>query len=60
LDGAKGDKHAVVTPQVPTRGSVGQAIFNHDSHRQVNDAMGVMATGWSKISKIDIETLLTP
>jgi len=59
LDRGKGDKHAVIAPEVPTGGSVGQAIFDHHSYRQVNHAVGVMATGWGEIGQIDVEILLT-
>jgi len=60
LDGGKRHKHAVVAPEVPTGGSVGHAIFDHHAHRQIDDAMGVMATGRGEITEIDVEILLAP
>jgi hypothetical protein len=59
LDRGKGDKHAVIAPEVPTGGSVGQAIFDHHPYRQVNHAVGVMAPGGGEIGQIDVEILLT-
>jgi hypothetical protein len=59
LDRGKRDKNPVITPEVPTRGSVGHAIFDHHAHGQIDDAMGVMATGWGQIGEIDVEILLT-
>jgi hypothetical protein len=32
LDRRKGDKDAVVAPEVPTRWAVGQAILDHEPH----------------------------
>jgi len=46
LDRGKGDKHPVVTPQVPAGGPVGQAIFDHQPYRQINHAVGVLTAGW--------------
>ena len=42
LDRGKGHKHAVVPPQVPAGGTVGQALFDDKSHRQIDHAMGVL------------------
>ena len=42
LDRGKRDKDAVVSPQVPTRGPVGQTVFDHKPYRQINDAVGVL------------------
>jgi len=58
LDRGKGDKHAVIAPEVPTGRAVGQAIFHHHPHRQVNHSVRVMATGWSEVGQIDVEILL--
>ena len=57
LDGGKGHKHAVITPQVPARGAVGQAIFDHQAHRHVDDPMGVVTAGRRHIAEIDVEVL---
>jgi hypothetical protein len=58
LDRGKGDKHPVVTPQVPAGGTVGQAIFDDKAHRQIDHAMGVMAPWWRQIREVRIEVLL--
>ncbi len=58
LDGGKGDKHPMIAPQVPTGGTVGQAVFNDNTHGQVDDPMGVMSAGWGYIGQIDVEMLL--
>src|SRR5438128_9836968 len=57
LDRGKGDKHTVVSPQVPAGGTVGQAIFDHQSHRQINHAVGVLTARWRQIRQVSIEVL---
>jgi len=47
----------VIAPQVPARGSVGQAIFDHQAYRQIDHTMGVVTTGRRHIAEIDIEVL---
>src|SRR2546429_8364410 len=59
LDRGKGDKHPVVTPQVPAGGTVRQAIFDHQPHRQLDHAMGVLTPRWRQIREVRIEVLLT-
>jgi len=59
LDRGKGDKHPVVTPQVPAGRTVGQAIFDDKSHRQIDHAMGVLTPRWRQIREVRIEVLLT-
>jgi hypothetical protein len=58
LQGGKGHKHAVVAPQMPTRGAVGHAIFDHQAHRHLDHPMGVVTTGRRHIAEIDIEVLV--
>src|SRR2546430_3241918 len=58
LDRGKEDKHPVVTPQVPAGGTVGQAIFDDQSHRQIDHAMGVMTPRW-RLRQVRMEVLLT-
>ncbi len=36
LNGRKGHKDTVIAPQVPTRWAVGQAVLDHESHRQLD------------------------
>src|SRR5512132_2064750 len=59
LDRGKGDKHPVVTPQVPTRGPVGQAIFDHQPYRQINHAVGVLTAGWRQVREVGAKVLAT-
>src|SRR5881409_4503134 len=44
LDRGKWDKDAVVAPEVPTCGPVGQAVFDHQPYRQINHAVGVLTS----------------
>src|SRR5438105_2463102 len=57
LEGGKRDKHAVIAPQVPAGGTVGHAIFNHQTHREMDHTMGVMTAGRSYIGQINVEVL---
>jgi hypothetical protein len=59
LDRGKGDKHPVVPPQVPAGGTVGQAIFDDKSHRQIDHAMGVLTPRWRQIRQVSMKVLLT-
>jgi len=46
LNRGKGDEDAMVSPQVPTRRAVGQAVLDHESHRQIEHAVRVVTAGW--------------
>src|SRR5215475_9631308 len=59
LDGGKGDKDAVVAPQVPTRGPVGQAVVDHQPYRQIHHAVGVLSAGWRQIREVRVKVLAT-
>jgi hypothetical protein len=59
LDRGKGDKDAVVAPEVPTRGPVGQAVFDHQPYRQINHAVGVLTAGWRQIREVGVKVLAT-
>jgi len=59
LDRGKGHKDAVVAPQVPTRWAVGQAILDHEPHRQIDHAVGVLTARWRQIRQVSLEVLLT-
>src|SRR5262250_2035193 len=52
LDRGKRDKDAVVAPEVPTRGPVGQAVFDHQPDRQSHHAVGVLTAGWRQIGEV--------
>lgn len=58
LEGRKGHKHAVIAPQMPAGRAIGQAIFDHQTHRHVDDTMGVMTAGWRHIGEVDVAILL--
>jgi hypothetical protein len=57
LDRGKGDKHAVIAPEVPAGGAVGQAVFNHQAHGHLRHTMGVMTAGEGQIGQINVEML---
>jgi hypothetical protein len=59
LDRGKGDKDAVVPPQMPAGRTVGQAIFDDKSHCQIDHAMGVLTPRWRQLREVRIEVLLT-
>jgi hypothetical protein len=59
LDRGKRDKDAVVSPQVPTRGPVGQAVFDHKPYRQINDAVGVLTARRRQIREVRVKVLAT-
>ena len=49
----------MVSPEVPTCWPVGQAILDHEPHRQVHHAMGVLTTGWCEIGEVRVKVLAT-
>jgi hypothetical protein len=49
----------VVSPQVPTRRAVGQAVFDHDPHRQIDDPVGIMTARWRQIREVGAKVLAT-
>jgi hypothetical protein len=53
LDGGIGDEDAMITPEVPTGRSVGQAIFGNQTDGPLLDAAGVQAVGQSQVGNID-------
>src|SRR6266487_1158106 len=59
LDRGQGHKDTVVSPQMPTRRAVGQAVFNHDAHRQIDHAVGIMTAWWCQISEVGVQVLAT-
>src|SRR4051812_6410981 len=52
LDGGGGDEDAVVAPEVPTGGLVGEAIFGDQTDRPLLDAAGVLAVRQSQVGEI--------
>src|ERR687887_1504954 len=59
LDGRKRNKDTMVAPQVPTCWPVGQAVLDHEPHRQVHHAVGVLPTGWCEIREVCVKVLAT-
>src|SRR5260370_13313874 len=59
LDRGKGDKHPVVAQQLPAGRTVGQTIFDYQSQRQINHAVGVLTARWRQIRQVSIEVLTT-
>src|SRR6266700_3505919 len=57
LDRGKRDKDAVVSPEVPTRGPVGQAVLDHQPYRQINHAVGVLTAGGREIGEVRVKVL---
>ena len=59
LERGKRDKDTVVAPEVPTRRPVGQAILDHEPHRQVHHAMGVLTAGGGEIGEVRVNVRAT-
>jgi hypothetical protein len=59
LNRRKGDEDAVIAPQVPTRGPVGQAVFDHEPYRQINHAVRILTAGWRQIREVGVKVLAT-
>ena len=59
LDRGKRDKDAVVAPEVPTRRPVGQAVFDHQSYRQINHAVRILTAGWRQIREVGVKVFAT-
>jgi hypothetical protein len=59
LDRGKGDKDAVVAPQMPTRWAVGQAVLDHNPHRQIDHAVRVVTARWRQIREVGAKVLAT-
>src|SRR5499427_8583398 len=59
LNRGKRDKDAVVSPEVPTRWAIGQAILDHEPHGEVYHAVGVLTAGWGQIGEVRAKVLAT-
>src|SRR5262249_48433892 len=51
LDRGTRDKDAVVAPEVPTRGSGGQAVCDHQPDRQLHHAVGILTARGGQIGE---------
>jgi hypothetical protein len=49
----------MVAPEVPTCGPVGQAVLDHEPHRQVHHAVGVVSTRWGEIGEVRVKVRAT-
>ena len=47
----------MITPEMPTRWSGGQAIFRHHPHSHIDPPVGVVSARWSQIRQINVEVL---
>jgi len=52
LDRREGDKDAVVSPEVPTRRTIGQTVLDHQPYRQINHPVGVLTARWRQIGEV--------
>src|SRR5215469_10071186 len=61
LDGGPGDEDAVVTPEVPAGGLIGQAVLGHQADGQILDAAGVVAPGQGQVGQLggEVEVAVT-
>jgi len=55
LDSGERDKDAVVAPQMPTGGLIGQAVLDDESHGQGDDAMGIMGPRHGVVGHVCVE-----
>jgi hypothetical protein len=58
LDGGERDKDAVITPQMPAGGLIGQAVLDDESYGQGNNAVGVARSGQSVFGSVRSEEFL--
>jgi hypothetical protein len=59
LHRGKGYAHPVVTPEVPTRGPIGQSVFSHEAHGDGKDAVGGSAVGRCQVRQVGGEGAAT-
>src|SRR3954468_179932 len=52
LDGGEGDEDAVVAPEVPTGGLIGEAVLDDQSDGQGHDPMGVAGPGRGQVGQV--------
>jgi len=57
LDGGIGNENAVIAPQMPASGLIGQAVLHDESDGQGNHAMGVMGLGQGVVGHVRVEIL---
>jgi hypothetical protein len=42
---------------MPTGWAVGQAVLDHQTHGQIDDAVGIMTAWWRQIREVEVEGL---
>jgi hypothetical protein len=42
---------------MPTGWAVGQAILHHETHRQIDDTVGIMTAWWRQIREVEVKVL---
>src|SRR4051812_743642 len=57
LDRGEGDEHAMVAPQGPAGGAIGQPVLDDQPDGQVDDPAGVMAAGVGQVGGVGVEVL---
>src|SRR5215472_10561493 len=60
LDGGPGDEEAVIPPEAPAGGLVGQAVLDDQADRRGDDAFGVMSAGRGQVGGVGVEVLAAP
>jgi hypothetical protein len=59
LDRGTGHTDPVVSPPVPAGRPGGQAVLNHQPHRQIDHAMAVVTARWGQIGQVRMEGCAT-
>jgi hypothetical protein len=59
LERGKGDKDAVVAPQMPTRWAGGPAVLDHQPPGQIAHAVRVVTAWWRPISEVGAQVRAT-
>src|SRR5499426_1025615 len=57
LDGGKGDKDAVVAPEVPACRAVGQPVLDHEPYRQINHTVRILTARRRQIGEVRVKVL---
>jgi hypothetical protein len=60
LDSGEGNEDAMVAPQMPASGLIGQSILDHESDSQRHDTMGVVRFGQGVVGRVGVEVLVAP
>ena len=58
LDGGERNEDPMVSPQMPTRGLIGQAVLDHQADGQGNDTVGVVGPRQGQVRHLSVEVLV--